>query len=136
MGKWQQKLASFMYGRYGIDALYYGLLVLLIAFNILYVTTGGWVFSFLGCAVVIFAAVRVFSRNFARRRRENEIFLRCWHPVRDFCKLQYHRIKDGKTAIYRRCPACKAILRLPRRKGTHTTNCPRCAHRFDVTVRF
>lgn len=136
MKNWKQKLQSFLYGRYGMDALYYALFALWAVTQILYTFTGDWVYFLLSWAFLLYSCFRVFSRNIPRRRRENEWFLKIWNPVRDFFRLTYHRIRDCRSAVYRRCPACRAVLRLPRKKGVHTTNCPRCAHRFDVQIRF
>ncbi len=136
MHNFKYKLASFMYGRYGIDALYYGLFALWLAVYVVSVITGKWWISLFGLAVMGFAAFRVFSRNLTRRRKENEAFMKLWRPVKEFFKLQYHRVRDCRTSVYRKCPGCRAVLRLPRRRGTHTTNCPRCARRFDVRILF
>jgi uncharacterized paraquat-inducible protein A len=136
MHNWKYKLASFMYGRYGTDALYYGLFAGWMLLHVLFAVTGQWVFTALAWALLIFMTYRVFSRNLTRRRKENEAFLKLWHPVRDWFKLQYHRIRDCRTSVYRKCPGCGAVLKLPHRRGTHTTNCPRCARRFDVKIRF
>ncbi len=136
MQNWKYKLASFMYGRYGTDALYYALLAGWFVLHLLYSFTGEWIFPLLSWAVLIYMTYRVFSRNLSRRRRENEIFLKVWRPVKDFCKLQFHRVRDVRTSVYRKCPHCKAVLKFPRRRGKHTANCPRCAHRFDVQVWF
>ena len=136
MRNWKYKLASFMYGRYGMDALYYGLFVGWLILHAAFVITGKWVFSLVGWAVLLFMVYRVFSRNLTRRRKENEAFLKLWRPVKDFFRLQFRRIRDFRTSVYRKCPGCRAVLRLPRRRGKHTTSCPRCARRFDVHILF
>ena len=48
--------------------------------------------------------------------------------------LQKSKHRDRKTHVFRKCPACKSVLRLPRQKGKHTVRCPRCQHRFDVKI--
>lgn len=136
MRNWKYKLASFMYGRYGTDALYYGLFALWLVLHVAFVITGEWVFSLFGWAVLLFMVYRVFSRNLTRRRKENEAFLKLWLPVKEFFRLQFRRIRDFRTSVYRKCPGCRAVLRLPRRRGKHTTSCPRCARRFDVHILF
>lgn len=136
MQNWKYKLASFMYGRYGTDALYYGLFAGWLILHVVFVLTEWWPLSILGWALLIFMTYRVFSRNLHRRRKENEAFLKLWNPIKEWFRLQFHRIRDFRTSVYRKCPGCRAVLRLPRRRGKHTTNCPRCARRFDVHIPF
>lgn len=136
MSNWKQKLASFMYGRYGTDALGYALLILYILLDVVYIFTHRLIFSLISSALLVFMIFRMFSRNCARRRLENERFLKLWNPVAAWWKLQYHRVRDCRTSVYRKCPHCKAVLKLPRRRGKHTVCCPRCAQRFETRVLF
>ena len=70
------------------------------------------------------------SRNIPKRRAENARFV-------GFFKLRRNKWKDRKTHVYRKCPTCHAILRLPKikgkekGKGKHTVCCPRCANKFE-----
>ncbi len=136
MQSFKQKIASFLYGRYGADALGYALLVVYFLLYLVYVFTRIWVFSVLSCLVSFFMIFRMFSRNYARRQRENAWFLRMWNPVASWVKLQFHRVRDCRKSVYRKCKHCKAVLKLPRRRGKHTVCCPRCAKRFETTVLF
>ena len=42
--------------------------------------------------------------------------------------------KADRDHVYKKCPNCRAVLRLPRRKGRHTTICPKCKKEFRVYV--
>ena len=133
MGKFKNKLAAFFYGRYGNDTLNTVLtgiyLSWLITFSIIDIFVSSIVFSIIGWVVTValFAWVmfRMMSRNIYARRRENEKFC-------GFFKLQRNKFRDRKTHVYRKCPSCKAVLRLPKSKGKHTVVCPRCKNRFEV----
>ena len=133
MGKFKNKLARFFYGRYGADTLNNVLtgiyLSWLITFSIVDIFVNSIIFSIIGwlVTVAIFALVmfRMMSRNIYKRRRENEKFC-------GFFKLQRNKFRDRKTHVYRKCPSCKAVLRLPKAKGKHTVICPRCQNRFPV----
>ncbi len=131
-----------MYGRYGSDTLNtvimsaYAVIVLLfiilsIAFKIfipeneLATVILDISYPIISMALIIWALFRMLSRNIAKRRRENERFC-------GFFKLRRNKIRDRKTHIYRKCPSCKAVLRLPRAKGKHTVICPCCKNRFEV----
>ena len=134
--RFREWLARFMYGRYGTDQLYYALLVLYLILFVLGRFLWFLPFSLLTWVVMIYAVFRVFSRNIARRRAENDRFLKIWNPIRSFFSLQWRRIKECRTAVYRKCPDCGAMLRLPHRRGKHTAACPRCGRRFDVRILF
>ena len=131
-----------MYGRYGTDTLskvtiwvygavliIYSVLRIVFAFTPLRGTYAPTILS--ACYVVISVALvswmffRMFSKNIAKRRRENEKFC-------GFFKLRRNKFRDRKTHVYRKCPKCKAVLRLPKAKGKHTVVCPRCKNRFEV----
>ena len=134
--RFRDKLARCMWGRYGIDGLYYGLLV---TYFVLWIVQGFIKIDFLkaiislaGLAALVFLIFRVFSRNIAARRKENEKFMRIWTRIKNFFVLQKNKIRDIKAFTYKKCPACKATLRLPRKKGKHNVVCPKCKNRFDV----
>lgn len=137
MGKFKNKLYRMMYGRYGGDTLnkvylwayvavvvVYSIVAMLVkdAKTVALLSLLCWMIS-LTLIVLIF--YRMFSRNIAKRRRENERFC-------GFFKLLRNRFRDRKTYVYRKCPKCKAVLRLPKAKGKHTVVCPRCRERFHV----
>ena len=138
MNKIKSALYRFMYGRYGWDTLSKVLMWVYVAIVFIYAILG-IVFkndplastivsvSYLVCSMglVFWIFFRVFSRNIAKRRRENEKFC-------GFFKLTRNKFRDRKTHVYRKCPKCKAVLRLPKAKGKHTVVCPRCKNRFEV----
>lgn len=136
MANFKEKLIRFMYGRYGVDQLYYGLFVfyfVLLVFNAFL----RWpIFTILMTADLVWIVFRMMSRNYAARRRENEVFLKLWNPIKDFFKLTWNRIRECRTHVYHKCPHCKAVLRLPRKKGAHTVRCPRCHDSFEMKVHF
>jgi len=133
MGKFKSKIYRFMYGRYGGDTLnkvliwVYAIWIILCSVIALF-TDSIWFSLFywvstLGLVIWIFS--RMFSRNIAARRRENERFC-------GFFKLRKSKIRDRKTHVYRKCKHCKAVLRLPKSKGKHFVVCPKCNTRFEV----
>lgn len=136
----REKLARFFYGRYGIDELYYFLFILYFIIWFALVFIGFWPLRLalyaLQAACIVWMFFRVLSRNVYARRKENAVFLKVWNPVKNFFILQKNRIRDAKSYRYRKCPHCKAVLRLPKRKGEHPVVCPRCKKRFNVKVRF
>lgn len=122
-----------MHGRYGTDTLskvmlwfYLGWVIL---FTVIFIFVDSiWLslFYYLSTvAILVWIFFRMFSRNVAARRRENDRFC-------GFFKLRRNRFRDRKTHVYRKCHACGAVLRLPKAKGKHYVVCPRCKKRFEV----
>ena len=139
MGKLKNKLQRFLWGRYGGDTLNNVLLgvylFLVFAYYIASMfipfeettarTTLAFVYYLSTVTLIAVIFFRMFSRNIAKRRRENERFC-------GFFRLWKNKFRDRKTHVYRKCPSCRAVLRLPKAKGKHSVVCPRCKNRFEV----
>ena len=137
MGKFKNRLYRFMYGRYGTDTLnkvllwVYVILVLVYSVVSIFITNSRVSAILMVCylltsiLLIVWIFFRQFSRNIQKRRRENEKFC-------GFFKLRRNKFRDRKTPVYRKCPHCRAVLRLPRAKGRHAVICPRCKNRFEV----
>lgn len=122
-----------MYGRYGSDTLNkvltvaYAIIVLVFSIAAFFINSPWFTLAYIliSFTLVFFIFFRIFSRNIAARRRENDKFC-------GFFKLRKNKLRDRKTHVYKKCPTCKAVLRLPKSKGKHTVICPRCKNRFSV----
>ena len=128
------RLMQFLSGRYGVDKLTYGLLALGITLSVVNIFARLLILQLLVYAVMLITLLRILSRNHEARRRENAKFMKLLgfaKRKRDFINQR----RADKCHIYKKCPACKAILRLPRKVGHHTTVCPRCGKEFKVKVR-
>lgn len=128
------KIAQFMYGRYGIDKLFYMLLILAVVLAAANIFLRSAIVQLLVYAIEVYALFRVFSRNHEARIRENRFVLGFRDNIRNKARQRRERKADS-SHIYKKCPKCRATLRLPRRIGRHTTVCPKCNHQFKVTVR-
>lgn len=143
--KFSEKLARILYGRYGADSLYNALfvceLILLFAATILNIL--GRVepvlafisifFYLMALGLLIWSFFRFFSRNIDKRRKENRAWLR--FKSRFTKKKKPVLPPDTSTHIFRACPKCRAVLRLPRQAGKHKVKCPRCGKLFGVKVK-
>ena len=134
MGKIKNAFYRFMYGRYGNDKLNntllwcYAALVIVYMVVFLFVEENPYVYIaylFLSWTLLGVVVYRSMSRNIQKRRSENERFV-------GFFKLMKNKHRDRKTHVYRKCPTCRAVLRLPKAKGKHSVVCPRCKNRFEV----
>ena len=138
MGSWRMRIMRFMYGRNGPDKLYHFTVILAFVLAIVGRFFNGIpaiVLSGLSVLLIVYAVFRFFSRNLVKRQAENRRFLAVFAAIRRFFTARRNRFRDRHTHIYKKCPACRAVLRFPRVKGKHSAVCPRCRHRFDVTVR-
>ncbi len=128
------RLMQFMYGRYGMDTLSNAIIILSAICAVINLFLRSYLFQLIVYALIIWAFSRILSRNTEARRRENRFFTEKLNVFKNAIELKKQRRND-KTHIYKKCPACKAVLRLPHRLGEHTTICPRCGREFKVKVR-
>lgn len=138
MWRLRERLSAFFYGRYGNDKFNIALLVLYVIFAIINVIVRNIfairIFYFLQWTILITVLFRSLSRNISARRKENEWFERNFSGFTDWFKLIFKRLKDIKYKRYRRCPNCKAIIRLPIKRGRHNVKCPSCNVNFKVNI--
>ena len=126
-----RKIASFMYGRYGNDALTKFLLILaLILMVVSWIPRLAFVY-FLALAVMIWSLCRTFSRKFDKRRRELDRYLKIKNGIKNFFKLRRNIWRDRKTHVYFKCKKCKAVLRVPKGKGSIVVICTCCKDRIE-----
>ncbi len=152
MGKFKEKMYRFMYGRYGTDELYNFLtyfniiLILLDLLVVAFIPEGtaraivSLVFSIAIMLIFIFEIYRTMSRNIAKRRRENERYLKIKRAIKRFFTRNTAKgtrtfNRDDAYFIFRDCTSCGSTLRLPRREGRHKVKCPRCSHPFYVKAK-
>lgn len=128
------KLMRFMQGRYGIDNLFFVLFALAAVLSLVNSFARWWLLQIIVDVILIYAFYRVLSRNIDARRRENRFFDNLKSKMQARRNL-YRQRKADWNHVYKKCPQCKAVLRLPRRKGKHSTVCPKCNKEFKVTVR-
>lgn len=129
-----QKLMRFMYGRNGYDRICRVLIILCLALAVVNIFVNSWIIMLVEAALIGYTIFRVLSKNVYRRRAEDAKYAKLEDAVLRPFKLMRNKWRDRKTHVYRKCPSCKNVLRLPKRKGKHTVNCPCCHNRFDVKV--
>ena len=123
-----------MYGRYGYDQLNLFLLSLCLICWILCTflknTTVSSILSVLGYVLILFSLFRSFSRNYDRRRSENNKFLSITNPLTRRVRQMRARTCD-REHTYVRCPNCGQMLRVPKRKGKISISCRNCGTTFQ-----
>lgn len=78
---------------------------------------------------------RLLSKKISKRTAENAPFLKIENKIKGITEFQKRKKRDKETHIYKKCPHCSVILRLPRKQGKHNVNCPRCKNNFSVKVK-
>lgn len=120
-----------MYGRNGVDALSWALVVLEVVLSLLssfiHVRGVSQALYFVSTALMFVVLLRIFSRNLARRQAENAKFLTWWTPKANAIRGAKARRAD-KAHKYVRC-SCGAYCRVPRGVGKIELMCPKCGRK-------
>ena len=132
--RFRDRMMQWMYGRNGGDALGRALLIVCIVLLVLNLFLQSVTVSVIELALTCYILFRMLSRNLFKRQRENAWYCARADRVKGFFRLHKNKWRDRKTHIFRKCPSCKNVLRLPKLKGKHTVNCPCCHNRFDIRV--
>ncbi len=129
--RWKEKVRRFMSGRYGGDQFsrFLSFAVLILVFVNLFVRSG--LLWLLGIAVLVFIYVRMFSRNYEKRRKENERYLQLKYKLTSGFRNWMDRRKQSRDYVFFRCPSCRAMLRVPRGKGKIRVTCRKCGNAFE-----
>lgn len=135
MSKIKESFLRFMQGRYGVDSFYKFLLWTYVAIVGVNIFVGSKILYFLSLFVFIYMFYRFFSKNVYKRQAENIKYWNLREKVRKGFNLQRNKWKFRKTHVYRKCPHCKANIKLPKKKGKGICNCPKCKKDFEVRVR-
>ena len=131
----KEKLASFLCGRNGPDALYNFVTYICLALILLNLLLRSPVVVGMYFALFFYSIFRFMSKKVYKRQQENAAFLKIRKKLFAPFSLLRAKIRDRKTHVYRKCPSCKNNLRLPKRPGYHTVVCPCCRHRFDINIK-
>lgn len=128
MRQWLEQLnkmyAVWMQGRYGKDELnQFLVLVSLVPIFISFFVPKA---LYLALIPTGFALYRNCSKDYAKRRKERDTYIRIFEDVVQWLKVQERRWNDRKTHRYFTCEHCKAVFRVPKGKGSIEVTCPKC----------
>ena len=125
-----------MQGRYGVDDLSRFtmgvalVLIILAMFANIFSRTVGSTLDILGVAAIVYAYIRIFSRNIQQRYAENQKFLQMTSKFRFRFNKEMDLMKQRKTHHIYSCPGCGQKIRIPKGKGKIEIECPKCHTKF------
>lgn len=134
MSKLKKAIKKFFSGRCGNDSLNYFVFFLYLLTFILYLIIKHYSLIIINTIFFIIFILRFMSRNAYRRNQENKVFVSIIKSIkRPFLRF-FHKIRDHKTHVYKKCTNCKKVLRLRKVKGEHWVRCPICNQRFKIKI--
>ena len=132
--RFSERMARMMAGRNGTDSLNNFNTIVALIITLVNVFFHSILLTLTATTLFIVSIWRSFSRDLRARQKENMRFLKAVKGLNGRFKLMRNKIRDRKTHVYKKCTKCKAVLRLPKKKGHHTVVCPKCGERFEVNV--
>lgn len=132
--KFIAKVQKFMYGRYArLDELYKFLFWIYFILLIIDLFVNSKILLILELLVIFIIFYRMLSKNIYKRSNENIKFLKFKKKLlKPFSNIK--RNIEDKEHIYKKCPKCKTILKLPipMERGIKHAKCPKCKIRVKV----
>lgn len=130
----RERLIKFMQGRYGVDQFSNFLIVAALIMVILEMFIKSFfihlIFNVLSVAAIIYAYLRIFSKNHYKRRAENEWYMKYHNAVKFFIARKKSHMQQRKTHHIYKCPKCRQSIRVPKGKGRIAITCPKCNTEF------
>lgn len=131
----RERLARFMAGRYGIDALSRALLICGIVLWVISAFCGkvAWLCNglyFIALALVVYGYVRTFSKNISKRYAENVKYCQFIGKIKDKFRREKYLMDQRKDYRIFSCPGCGQKVRIPKGKGKIEISCPKCKTKF------
>lgn len=128
------RIRAFMCGRYGSDSMSMTLSSVGIVVMVISQLTRWWILYYLGFALMLYAFVRIFSKNISKRSEENRRFGILIAPIQGWFLKKISEIQDSKTHRRLKCPSCSQKIRVPRGRGSILITCPACHQEFIKKV--
>ena len=115
-------IRRFMAGRYGTDPLNMAILMAGVVVSVIgaffRMPLVNMLLTAVAYGLMIWAIMRMLSRDTYKRYQENRKFLQF-----------FDRLKDKEHRHFE-CPKCRQMVRVPRGKGKIAITCPRCREKF------
>ncbi len=125
----REKIARFMMGRYGVDQFSRFLSIFTLILMIVGIFTHPTLY-YIAIVGIIYMYFRTFSKNYAKRRAENDWYLKKSYKIRTWFQKQAKMAKLRKTHKIFRCPTCDQKIKVPKGKGKIEIRCSKCSTKF------
>lgn len=129
MNKIKYKLQRFFRNRYGADPLGLALVGTSLISSILASITRIGLFSIVSMIIMAYEIYRMFSKNYVKRRIENDHYMEYKTIVQRRWKVIRNSLQDRNNHYYM-CPKCHQIVRVPKGRGKIEITCPSCRNKF------
>ena len=96
------KLRTFMIGRYGIDELYKVLLVIYTILILINIFIRSKIIAVIEVLLIIIMLYRVLSKNIYQRRKENDMYLKIKNKILSTYNYNKKKYKDRNTYMYKK----------------------------------
>ena len=130
-GNLDERIKRSLDGRYGSDELNRFLLVAVLALFLLSMIPHAGFLYILSFGILAWAWVRMYSKNFEARRRENERYLKIAAGLKKALRVQKLKLTGRKNYRFFCCPGCGQEVRVPKGAGHIRITCPKCHTQFD-----
>ena len=130
MGNFKERIARFMYGRYGADQLSRMLTYITMVLLLISIFRPRSIFFLIALVLLIYNYFRMFSKNISKRHSENDAYLKLKYKIIGRFNNFKLRLKDRKTHRIFKCPGCSQKIRVPKGKGKILIKCPKCRIEF------
>jgi len=130
MEKIKQSLTQFMNGRYGTDELSKFMMVITMILVVVSSFAQEPILYAISLILIIAVYFRMFSKNFDKRYRENQVYMRYYSKIIKTKNKQKKTQELKKVYHYYKCPDCKTKMRVPKGKGKVKVSCPSCGKQF------
>lgn len=134
MNNLRNRMARFMYGRYGLDQLgrfLNGALLVCLVVSLLLGGRGlGRMLYYVALVLLIASYFRMFSKNTGARYQENVKFLALKRKVAGPLSREWAHLKQRKTHVFFKCPSCGQKMRTLKGQGEKHVTCPKCHAQF------
>ncbi|MEE0944551.1 MAG: hypothetical protein UIM24_03770 [Clostridia bacterium] len=116
-------IRKFMIGRYGFDKLGQALAI---TSAVLMILSGffGSVCIALAYTLLFWCIFRILSKNTVYRMNENRKYMELMFKIKAYLK------RDRRYYRYFKCPNCRKVTKVPKKKGKIAISCPHCRYEF------